>query len=143
MFRDEKDMGYLTLTHIYLLVGCSLPLWIYPFDYVKSPLAIASGIITVGFGDTAASIAGSLIGKHHWRGSPKTYEGTCFAMIAQLVSSLIICKYLIPNYFFSIYNIFVLSLISTTVAIIEAKISQIDNLVLPLYYYILIRIFVD
>ncbi len=143
MFRDEKDKGILTLTHIYLLIGCSLPLWIYPFDHIKNPLAIASGIITVGFGDTFASIGGSLLGKHFWKGSRKTYEGTLCAIIAQLISSIIISQYLVDNFSVSFYNIIVLTVISIIVALIEAKTSEIDNLVLPLYYYIFVTILLD
>jgi len=28
-FKDEKDVGNLVITHIYLLLGCAIPLWIY------------------------------------------------------------------------------------------------------------------
>ncbi|CAG2170443.1 unnamed protein product [Oppiella nova] len=83
-FRDQKDSGFLTLTHIYLLIGCSLPLWISP----SNGISIASGVISVGLGDTAAAVGGSLFGRNRWRGSHKTYEGTFFAFIAQLMSSL-------------------------------------------------------
>lgn len=32
-FVDEKDAGPLILTHLYLLLGCAVPLWLYPGDY--------------------------------------------------------------------------------------------------------------
>ena len=28
-FRDEKDPGPLLLTHIYLLLGCAIPVWLH------------------------------------------------------------------------------------------------------------------
>ena len=34
MFLDEKDSGPLILTHVYLLLGFAVPLWIYPVDYM-------------------------------------------------------------------------------------------------------------
>ena len=36
VFLDEKDSGPLILTHLYLLLGFAVPLWLYPVDYLKS-----------------------------------------------------------------------------------------------------------
>ena len=34
-FTDKRDSGPLILTHVYLLTGCALPLWLFPLDYHK------------------------------------------------------------------------------------------------------------
>lgn len=68
-FKDEKDEGGIALTPLYLMVGCSAPIWIYPFSYsIPLPLPVLSGIFPVAIGDAAASMGGTWFGKHKWKG---------------------------------------------------------------------------
>jgi len=50
-FVDERDTsGSLILTHVYLLLGCSLPLWL-DSQFVLHPMAAFTGLLIVGVGD--------------------------------------------------------------------------------------------
>lgn len=35
VFLDDKDSGSLILTHVYLLLGLAVPLWLFPVDYSR------------------------------------------------------------------------------------------------------------
>ncbi|KAF2073031.1 hypothetical protein CYY_005647 [Polysphondylium violaceum] len=145
-FLDSRDSGPITLTHIYLLLGCSIPLFLTFFiDILNTnqtptyhPLSPFAGILTIGVGDTMASYIGVKHGSRKWFGSTKSLEGTlAFAISTTLFSLFLITQYTITFSTTEIFKIFSTSLLC---AIIEASTSQIDNLILPLYFFILINI---
>ena len=101
---DERDQGQLILTHMYLLLGCSIPLWIgsmFLFDqhsyyqklqqqeennaYLTSSLdtgiiyvCLLSGIVSVGVGDAVGSIVGKTSDEKYkikWPNSNKSLQG--------------------------------------------------------------------
>lgn len=81
-FADEKDAS-LSLTPLYLLGGLSFPLWMPRNNLELLPLM--SGVLTVGLGDSAASLCGTKWGKNKWPGSEKSMEGTVACIASQLL----------------------------------------------------------
>lgn len=134
IFLDEKDSGMLILTHIYLLIGCSCPIWLSAYYVNRNTyhICLLSGIISVGFGDTFAAIGGTLFGKHRWKGSMKTLEGTACAIIVQLACSFF---FLYVGHPLSVNNITLVVTSVVLTSILEAKTTQVDNLVLPLFMF--------
>lgn len=142
IFIDEQDAGNVALTPLYLLIGCSLPLWIHnsPCDLTGSSsfefLPLISGVLSVGIGDTFASVVGSKIGKHKWGKSIKSIEGTIANIAAQGI--FIYVLYMIG---FIQLNVVLAALCGIAVisnALVETFTHQVDNLVLPILTYIIL-----
>ena len=86
--RDHR--GPIIVSHIFLLIGCAIPLWLslaavrrtgeepwIGWDVDSRDVSMLSGVICVGMGDSAASLVGRRYGRHkwYWRGG-KSLEGS-------------------------------------------------------------------
>ncbi|KAB7505111.1 Dolichol kinase [Armadillidium nasatum] len=149
-FLDEKDQGSLVLSHIYLLAGLTLPLWLYPCDFVYTEpasnnsasavnnaqfciLPLLAGILSVGIGDSAASIGGTYIGKHRFPGTKKSVEGSICNILSQ---TLFICCIIQMGPVKLIWNVWPKLFVAVVLnAFVEAFTDQVDNIVLPLLLY--------
>lgn len=92
--RDHR--GPVIVSHIFLLIGCAIPLWLSlsamersgsgplkGWDVSSRDLSMVSGVICVGMGDAAASLIGRRYGrtKWYWAGG-KSIEGSAAFTIA-------------------------------------------------------------
>ncbi|KAK0181330.1 hypothetical protein PV327_003623 [Microctonus hyperodae] len=129
-FSDEKDL-LISLSPLYLHVGLSFPLWM-PTTSLKL-LPLLSGIITIGIGDTAASVIGSKLGKNKWPNSNKSIEGTIACISSQLIFIYGLAFFgFIPGWWTLIKS----TLAVIGVSLIEALTDQVDNLTLPFLFYL-------
>ncbi|TPX75025.1 hypothetical protein CcCBS67573_g03698 [Chytriomyces confervae] len=90
-FLDSKDQGVAILSHIYLLVGCALPVWICRVTSAKPVPQGMLGIITLGIADAVASIVGYKFGKNRWASSVSVFVGdslTWFDVVRYIVVSV-------------------------------------------------------
>ncbi|CCF55647.1 hypothetical protein KAFR_0A02090 [Kazachstania africana CBS 2517] len=121
-FRDDK--GPIIISYIYLIIGISFPLLV-----ANSPV----GLISLGIGDSMASIIGGRYGKLKWKGTSKTVEGTiAFVLSTSCVSA--IAKYYM-NYFedLSWIGVFTLCLLS---GLLEGNSILNDNIMIPAFMLI-------
>ncbi|XP_067868412.1 dolichol kinase [Heterodontus francisci] len=145
LFLDDRDSGPLILTHIYLLLGLTLPVWLFPGVFVPQSsfpgevaLAPYAGVLAVGIGDAMASAFGSTMGEVRWPGTKKTFEGTATSVFAQIIAVALILIFdktvnLNGSYSWIVGSIVIVSLLETYT-------DQIDNLFLPLYLFLMLMV---
>ena len=101
--RDHR--GPVIVSHIFLLIGCAIPLWLslaaidrqgpsawHDWSIPTRDLSMISGVVCVGMGDAAASLVGRRFGRHRWPWTGgKSLEGSlAFAMA--VLTGLVIAR---------------------------------------------------
>ncbi|KAI8913633.1 hypothetical protein EDD86DRAFT_172999, partial [Gorgonomyces haynaldii] len=131
-FLDARDQGPVILSHIYLLTGCALPVWLSSDPIVLQRLC---GILSIGVGDALASTVGKAIGRTKWKDRRKSVEGTCAFVFGVGLSFILLESYLGVN---TMHSGVWISIILT--ALLEAFSDQNDNIVIPLYFFCCLRL---
>ncbi|KAJ6007742.1 hypothetical protein N7540_011718 [Penicillium herquei] len=107
--RDHR--GPVIISHIFLLIGCSIPLWLslsdlprindigtgpwVGWDVSARDTSMVSGVICVGMGDAAASLVGRRYGRLKWFwGWGKSLEGSVAFTVAVCVGLLAVRAWL-------------------------------------------------
>ncbi|KAG5915953.1 hypothetical protein E4U42_007863 [Claviceps africana] len=90
-YVDGRDFrGPVVISHIFLLIGCAIPLWLAlsslprtgsgclaGWEVPTRDVSMVSGVICVGLGDAAASLIGRRHGRRKWLwGGGKSLEGS-------------------------------------------------------------------
>ncbi|KAL2981703.1 hypothetical protein AAZX31_13G305000 [Glycine max] len=137
-FTDHRDSDLLIVSHFSLLLGCALPIWMST-GYNDRPLAPFAGILSLGIGDTMASMVGHKYGVLRWsKTGKKTVEGTA----AGITSVLAACSLLLPLFASTGYILtqhwFSLLLAVTVSGLLEAHTAQLDNAFIPLFFFSLL-----
>ncbi|KAJ3672165.1 hypothetical protein LUZ60_006886 [Juncus effusus] len=137
-FTDHRDSEILIVSHFSLLLGCALPKWV-SLGFNDRPLAPFAGILSLGIGDTMASMVGHKYGVLRWsKTGKKTVEGTaagitsvwaaCYTLLPLLASS----GFILSQHWGSL-------LIAVTLSgLLEAYTAQLDNAFIPLVFYSLL-----
>ncbi len=148
-FLDHNDSQKLAITHITLLFGCAIPLWLTegtgatacsPLP-LHAPFLSASGILVLGIGDSVSALIGSTYGRWRWTRSAnhRTVEGSVAMFISLLMAFTLLQEFTTPNTAVncpgsdstcplgSSYLIGPAAII----AILEAFSTELDNIVLP------------
>lgn len=127
-FSNSFDAGNLIVSHIFLLLGCSIPIWLAE----KPDISGLSGIISIGIGDAFASIIGIGVGRIKIVKTDKTVEGLIGGFM-----SMCIFLYFLNGFSIEAKDVICLFLISLW----EVFNAENDNLTLPLVSWSLFSIF--
>lgn len=99
-YVDGRDFrGPVVISHIFLLIGCAIPLWLAlaalprsgsgylsGWEIPSREVSMVSGVICVGLGDAAASLIGRRYGRRKWIwGGGKSLEGSLAFALAVFV----------------------------------------------------------
>ncbi|KAI5083285.1 hypothetical protein GOP47_0003503 [Adiantum capillus-veneris] len=139
-FTDTRDSDLLIISHFSLLLGCALPLWLSGSSTHDRPLAPFAGVLSLGIGDTMASVAGYNFGSIRLTpSSKKTVEGTIAGIVSLLLACIIInCMLLQFSLTMTEWTSLFLAVICTS--LVEAYTTQLDNFILPLIFYALLLV---
>lgn len=137
-FTDSRDSGVLIISHFSLLLGCAIPVWLSSALNPK-PLAAYAGILSLGIGDTMASVIGYNYGSlrlNNW--SNKTLEGTIAGILSTIGASLILsfCHTTPPP----VGSFWSIVIGATGAGLVEAFTSQLDNAFVPIIFYALLSL---
>ncbi|KAH6611270.1 phosphatidate cytidylyltransferase [Trichoderma cornu-damae] len=96
-YVDGRDFrGPVVISHIFLLIGCAIPLWLSlgslprtgsghlaGWEIPTREISMVSGVVCVGLGDAAASLIGRRYGHRKWLwGGGKSLEGSLAFTVA-------------------------------------------------------------
>ncbi|XP_023519430.1 dolichol kinase EVAN isoform X1 [Cucurbita pepo subsp. pepo] len=137
-FTDHRDSEFLIVSHFSLLLGCALPIWMSS-GYNDRPLAPFAGILSLGIGDTMASVVGHKYGVLRWsKTGKKTIEGTAAGITSVLAACSILLPLLASTGYILTERWLSLLLAVTVSGLLEAYTAQLDNAFIPLVFFSLL-----
>jgi len=137
-FTDHRDSEILIVSHFSLLLGCALPKWMSS-GLNDRPLAPFAGILSLGIGDTMASMIGYKYGVLRWsKTGKKTIEGTAAGITSVLAACSILVSLLASSGYILSQNWLSLLVAVTLSGLLEAYTAQLDNAFIPLVFYSLL-----
>ena len=160
-YVDGRDYrGPIIVSHMFLLIGCAIPLWLSlasmkragkapweGWEVAQRNLSMVSGVICVGMGDAAASLIGRRFGRRRWCWSGgKSLEGSlAFALAVVLGLTLGRAWLLFGGWAGDSGDAWSLTMGKATIAAIGASLTEAvltggnDNVMVPIMLWLMVR----
>ncbi|KAG9441921.1 hypothetical protein H6P81_017775 [Aristolochia fimbriata] len=137
-FTDHRDSDIFIVSHFSLLLGCAIPKWMSS-GFNDRPLAPFAGILSLGIGDTMASVVGHKYGVLRWsKTGKKTLEGTAAGIMSVFMACSVLIPFLASKGFILSQHWFSLLVAVGISGLLEANTVQLDNAFIPLVFYSLL-----
>lgn len=158
-YVDGRDYrGPVIISHIFLLIGCAIPLWLAlagaphvgnqpwaGWEVDRRDISMVSGVICVGMGDAAASLVGRRYGRKRWFwGGDKSIEGSIAFAVAVFVGIAVAKMWLVLGGWDSGISV-PMTLVKAALAGAGSSFTEAvltggnDNVVVPLVLWLLVR----
>ncbi|MCJ1276797.1 hypothetical protein MMC21_004604 [Puttea exsequens] len=156
--RDHR--GPVIVSHIFLLIGCAIPLWLSlaaiprtgqspweGWEVERREVSMVSGVICVGMGDAAASLIGRRFGRRRWCWSGgKSLEGS-FAFAIAVVIGLSFARWwlLFGGWVGDFGDAWAVTLAKGAIAAMGTSLTEAvltggnDNVIVPVVLWLLVR----
>lgn len=121
---DGRDAGSVTVTHLYLLLGCGGGVWLR-----RAPVVARGALLAVCVQDAVAAVVGNAIGSRKWGRRGRTVEGSVAGALSAAVLG-VTWGGMAPG---------VAGMAALGTALVEAYTEQIDNWVVPLTFAVLVE----
>ncbi|KZF24779.1 hypothetical protein L228DRAFT_219299 [Xylona heveae TC161] len=160
-YVDGRDLrGPVVVSHMFLLIGCAIPLWLCLADASRAgpsnwdgwevtsrDVSMISGVVCVGMGDAAASLIGRRYGRRKWPWTGgKSLEGSVAFALA-VASGLVFARFwlVLGGWPGGSDDHWVTSVIKSVIAGAGASFTEAvltganDNVVVPVILWLLVR----
>jgi dolichol kinase len=166
-YVDGRDLrGPVVVSHIFLLIGCAIPLWLslagvqragdepwLGWDVASRDVSMISGVVCVGMGDAAASLIGRRYGRRKWPwAGGKSLEGSAAFAIAVTIGLVFGKGWLVLGWGERVEKSLTERVVDVTIVVGKAGICAVgasleeavltggnDNVVVPVVLWILVK----
>lgn len=159
-YTDGRDhRGPVIVSHIFLLIGCAIPLWLsladlprtgeWPWagwDVLIRNVGMVSGVVCVGIGDAAASLVGRRYGRLKWFwGGDKSLEGSVAFALSVFTGLILARVWLTVGGWYAERVSWMLVVIKSILAAGGASVTEAvltggnDNVIVPVVLWLLVR----
>lgn len=129
---DERDVGAVVVSHVYLLLGCAVPTWVWARSASTTATVLPrAAVVAVCIQDGVAAAVGKRVGTIRWGRRGRTLEGSVAGVVTAVAA--------ITTWTALPWQVATLGALAT--GAVEAFTDQMDNWVMPMAFCTVLAVF--